>query len=139
MSKAVPTKVRYAGSVYVLADVEVSYDALDDDMKFMVDLWLSKSSKKEGTPEYDEFKKMLVKRVLDLGEMSQTQMGKRMYAEKAPNLKDPDIADVVKMVLGGAGITVEQICALGDNLRHLCEAEAPEEEDAAPVPEEDEE
>ncbi len=134
MSKTVPTKVRYAGALYVLADVEVSYDALDKDMKFMVDLWLSKSSKVEGTPEYEEFKKQLIKRVLSLGEMTQTQMGQRMYAEKQPDLKDPDVAEAVKFVLGSAGITVEQICALGDNLRFLCEGEGPEED--APEPDE---
>ncbi len=128
MSKTVPTKVRYAGAVYVLADVEVSYDALDNDSKALVDMWLSNSSKQPGTPEYDELRKKFIKKVLDLGDMTKTQMGKRLYAEKQQvDLKDPDVAEVIKLVLGAAGITVEQICTLGDNLRHLCEAEAPEE------------
>lgn len=124
MRKTVPTKVRYAGALYVLADVEVSYDALDNNSKALVDLWLSKSSKEKGTPEYEALKKQLIKKVLSFGEIPQSQLGKRMYAESKPDLKDPDVAEVVKMVLGAAGITVDQICALGDQLRFLCEAEA---------------
>jgi len=35
----------------------------------------------------------------------------------------PDAAEVIKMVLGGAGITVDQICTLADSLKSLCETE----------------
>ncbi len=61
-----------------VADVEVSYDALNDESKFMVDLWLSKSSKKPGTPEYEEMKKKFIKKALELGEM--TNPDKRLVA-----------------------------------------------------------
>jgi len=46
-----------------------------------------------------------------------------------PDLKDPNVAEVVRLVLGSAGISVDQICALGDSLRFLCEAEASEKDE----------
>lgn len=57
------------GQVYRrVAAVEVSYEALSDEGKFMVDLWLKNSGKQPGTPEYEEYKKKAVQRALEVGE-----------------------------------------------------------------------
>ena len=58
------------GAVYRrIAEVEVSYDALGKDGKFMVDMWLKSSGKKPGTPEYEEYKKKAIQRALQVGEV----------------------------------------------------------------------
>ena len=63
-------RILRGGQVYRrVADVEVSYEALDDDSKFMVDTWLKSSGKKPGTPEYEEYKKKAVQRALQVGEI----------------------------------------------------------------------
>jgi hypothetical protein len=130
MSNPVPNRVQYKGATYVLAEVEVAYDALNDEARFLVDLWLSKSSTKPGTPEYEEAKKQFIKKALQFGEHD-PMSGDVVYAEKAPDvtsLKSDHMAQGVKAILATAGITVEQLCTLADNLKFLCEAEKAAEE-----------
>lgn len=70
--------ITFKGAVYRRkAAVEVSYEAINDDAKFLVDMWLSKSGKKKGTPEYEEFKKKMIQRALQFGEKT-TEMDKRV-------------------------------------------------------------
>jgi hypothetical protein len=59
------------GAVYrkVASPIEVSYEALSDEGKFMVDLWLRNSGKQPGTPEYEEYKKKAIQRALETGEV----------------------------------------------------------------------
>lgn len=132
MSNFVPKKIRYAGAVYVLADVVVDhYASLDENTRKLVDTVLQQSKYKPGTPEYEQLKQRLSQQYAPHAEMTQQQMARQtMYTPTTAevDLKDPDIGDVVRSVLGAAGITVEQICALGDSLRHLCEAESTEDE-----------
>jgi hypothetical protein len=71
------TYVLRGGAVYRrVADVEVSYDALPDDAKFLVDMWLKQTSKKPGTPEYEQFRKKMIMRALEMGEVA-TGLDKR--------------------------------------------------------------
>lgn len=39
---------------------------------------------------------------------------------RADAVEQPEVQEVIKSVLSAAGITVEQICALADNLKLLC-------------------
>lgn len=65
------------GQVYRrVADVEVSYEALSDEGKAIVGMWLRKSGKKPGTPEYEEDKKKAIQRVLQFSEIK--DLGQRV-------------------------------------------------------------
>ena len=133
MSDAMPKVIRYAGARYVIADEDLEFMALDTGSRELIQYKLKRSGLREGTPEYEELKEKLIQQVMRLNQIPfdprrAIQPHQRMQlGEAPPDLKDPEVAEVVKFVLGSAGITVEQICALGDSLRFLCEA-APEED-----------
>jgi len=69
--------IKFRGHLYRAA-VEVDYEALGPDAQYLVDLWLSKSGKKPGTPEYEQFKQRMIERALQFGE--RTDVNQRVNA-----------------------------------------------------------
>ena len=45
---------------------------------------------------------------------------------RADTIDGTDVSEVVKSILGAAGITVEQICALADQLKSVCKEKSEE-------------
>lgn len=75
--------IKFKGHLYRAA-VEVQRDALDEDAETMVALWLSKSGKEPGTPEYAELEKKFIARALEMFKPNQDPSKRINVATSTP-------------------------------------------------------
>jgi len=80
------------------AVVEVSVDALDPDSQQLVQMWLDKSGKEPGSPEYEQYQRKLITKILMLSEQPVDQRVNAMMLYRGQLYRAADYRDQLDQV-----------------------------------------